>query len=157
MVDQINGLGSQWDKKANKWVCAVVEVISSMGFAAAPPLLKISPTVSLFPSPGMMASHMHSTNCAFSFFLHHESQSEWSSFCSAVVHNSCKKKSDFSCVNFKGVQSGVYLEGFAQRRVSVFHLYHLRLRLSLINLVARSRSRLFHLPALVKPFVFLES
>lgn len=75
---------------------------------------------------------------------------------SALVHNSCKK-SDFGCVSFKGLQSGICLEGFAQRRVSVFYFYHWRLRLSLINLVARSRSQLFNLPTLFKPFVFLES
>lgn len=69
-----------------------------------------SPCACFSPNSGMLVSQkMHSTSCAFSFFffLYDESYSEWS-FCSAIVHNSCKK-SDFSCVNFKGLQSGIYI------------------------------------------------
>lgn len=76
----------------------------------------------LSPNSGVLASQkMHSTICAFSFLLYDESYSEWSSFCSSVVHNSCK--TDFSCVNFKGLQSGIYIWKDLLREEFLFFIY----------------------------------
>lgn len=63
--------------------------LSHVGFAVALREAK-KPLMYVLHSSGVLASwEMHSASCAFSF-AYDESYSEWSSFCSAVVHNSCK-------------------------------------------------------------------
>lgn len=116
MVDQISELGSLWDRSHKKTNEQSVQLNSLPQWALLP---YPSPLIGEVTPHHVPASHLIQEcwlprKCtvqvvllAFFFFLYDESYSEWS-FCSAVVHNSCKK-SDFSCVNFKGLQSGIYI------------------------------------------------
>lgn len=101
------------------------------GIAAAPLIVEVT------PHP-MSASHLiqecwlprkRSVQVVFLafiyLFLYDESYSEWSSFCSAVVHNS-RKKTDFSSVNFKGLRSGIYTWKDLLRKEFLFFIYTTR-------------------------------
>lgn len=73
-----------------------------VGFAAVP-----SPHCGTHLPQGTSLLKMHSTSCAF-ISSDSESHSEWSSFCSHVVHNSCKNMISAVSTSKGGIQACVW-------------------------------------------------
>lgn len=85
-----------------------------VGFAAVP-----SPHCGTHLPQGTSLLKMHSTSCAF-ISSDSESHSEWSSFCSHVVHNSCKNMISAVSTSKGGIQACVWKDLLRDQSVSHF-------------------------------------
>lgn len=156
MVDQINGLGPQWNKATERQVSESAQLLKPLalvGFVATEAKVTSHHVpLTQFRNVGFPENAQYKLCLQLSHTVSHIMSGLASVLLQCIIH---AKNLISTASTSKRLQSGIYLEGFAKRKVSVFCLYNWGLSLLLINAWHRAEGSFSVCRLIFKPSVFL--